>query len=166
MHKIFEDLNPAKEYELLDLFNAAIRAAKTAYAPYSKFKVGASLKAEKEDNDNARSTVIFNGGNIENASYPAGICAERLAVFKAVHAGYSDLKEMAVYCEGSPCGICRQVLQEFNPEGDMLIYLLDPRDFKTELIELSEEFTSKIKVFTLKELFPEPFVADNLSSDS
>lgn len=84
---------------------------KNAYAPYSKFKVGAALLCADG--------TVFTGCNIENASYGAANCAERTAVFKAVSEGYRDFSAIAIVSssgeETFPCGICRQVLAEFAP---------------------------------------------------
>ncbi len=88
-----------------------------AYAPYSKFQVGAALLATNGE--------VFTGSNVENASYGLTICAERTAVFKAVSAGVQTFTAIAISVpgSGSPCGACRQVLNEFNP--DLQVYLAD-----------------------------------------
>jgi cytidine deaminase len=89
-----------------------IRLAETvrqhAYEPYSHYPVGAALLTKGGE--------IFTGVNVENASYPLSICAERVAVFKAVTQGERDLEAIAVVTDngGSPCGACRQVLSEFG----------------------------------------------------
>jgi cytidine deaminase len=91
-----------------ELVQAAIKAQQTAYAPYSKYFVGAALRT--------KSGKTFLGANIENAAYPTSICAERVAVFKAVTEGERDFESIAVVTRdgGSPCGSCRQVLAEFG----------------------------------------------------
>jgi cytidine deaminase len=88
---------------------AQARAAQQrAYAPYSKFKVGAAVEMDGQ---------IFQGTNVENASYPLGVCAERNAIACAIVAGARELTEVAVCTDASPpsspCGACRQVLFEF-----------------------------------------------------
>lgn len=94
-----------------ELLETARKAMKNAYAPYSKFKVGAALLCADG--------TVFTGCNIENASYGAANCAERTAVFKAVSEGYRDFSAIAIVSssgeETFPCGICRQVLAEFAP---------------------------------------------------
>lgn len=92
-----------------ELMEKARGARAFAYAPYSNFAVGAALQA-----GDGR---VFLGCNIENASYSAGICAERVALYKAVSQGCRDFQAIAIYGETgfiSPCGECRQVLQEFS----------------------------------------------------
>ena len=106
----------------IELAKLASSARLLAYAPYSKFKVGAALLAEDGK--------TYTGCNVENASYGMSICAERVAVVKAVSEGQQSLKAIAlsVSGSGSPCGACRQVLYEFNPS--MLVYLADETGHK------------------------------------
>ncbi len=109
--------------QIEQLIGAALTARATAYAPYSHYTVGAALLA--------RDGTVYCGGNIENASYGATNCAERTAFFKAVSEGRRDFQAIAVAggMEGQaaaeyayPCGICRQVMQEFGGE-DFRIYV-------------------------------------------
>jgi len=97
------------------LVETAVQARQWAYAPYSKYTVGAALLTA--------SGKIYEGVNIENAAYPVTICAERVAVFKAVSEGERDFKAIVVATEngGSPCGSCRQVLAEFGVETVVLL---------------------------------------------
>ena len=98
----------------VELYDIAAQVMENAYAPYSNFKVGAALLTEDGE--------IFTGVNVENASYGATVCAERSAVSNAVTAGKQNFEAMAIASsEGEPwpCGICRQVLLEFN--GDMKV---------------------------------------------
>lgn len=90
------------------LIEAAIEARRWAYAPYSHYAVGAALLTE--------SGKVYEGVNIENAAYPTTICAERVAVFKAVSEGERAFTAIAVATSngGTPCGSCRQVLAEFG----------------------------------------------------
>jgi len=94
---------------LQPLIHAAKVASARAYIPYSHYPVGALLRATDG--------TLFTGCNIENASFPATICAERTALVKAVSEGYRTFDLIIVYTEngGSPCGICRQMLYEFAP---------------------------------------------------
>jgi cytidine deaminase len=96
-------------------------AAKTAYVPYSDFPVGAAVLAP--------SGAIYTGCNIENASYGLTVCAERTAIFAAASAGEREVTAVAVSApKGSlttPCGACRQVLNEFRPRGGDMDIILD-----------------------------------------
>ena len=112
----------------------AIAAMNNAYAPYSEFKVGAAILT----NDGR----VFCGCNIENAAYPAGICAERTAIASAVSSGAKEFKKIAIvggkkgkitdYCP--PCGICRQVLNEFCSE-DFEILLFNGTEVESHLLK-------------------------------
>jgi len=97
---------------LLELANEARRRA---YAPYSNYQVGAALRTS--------SGRIYTGCNVENAAYPTSMCAERVAVFKAVSEGDRKFEVIAVVTPngGSPCGGCRQVLAEFGLDTVVLI---------------------------------------------
>lgn len=103
------------------LIEEARRAQKLAYAPYSHFQVGAALLAS--------SGKIYTGCNIENASYPLSICAERVAIFKAVSEGETQFLALAVVADSqslsAPCGACRQVIMEFAPELPVVLSNLE-----------------------------------------
>lgn len=120
------------------LIQLAFEAVKNAYAPYSKFRVGAALVT--------RDGKVYTGVNIENASYGAACCAERTAVFKAVSEGNKDFEAIAIASDGGeyvyPCGICRQVLSEFGDEKLKIICTMSETDYK---------------VHTLGDLLPEAF---------
>lgn len=100
-----------------ELVALAKEAMQNAYVPYSKFKVGAALLS--------KDGRVFKGCNIENASYGATNCAERTAVFKAVSEGVREFEKIAIVASSgdyvSPCGICRQVLFEFMPDGKVIL---------------------------------------------
>jgi cytidine deaminase len=100
------------------LIRAAANAANHAYIPYSHYPVGAALRASDG--------TIFSGCNVENASYPVTICAERVALVKAVSEGRRSFDAIAVVTlnGGSPCGMCRQMLYEFSP--DLRVILAKP----------------------------------------
>ncbi len=97
------------------LIESAVEARGWAYAPYSKYRVGAALLTS--------SGKIYDGVNIENAVYPLGLCAERVAIFKAVSEGERDLEAIVIATEnaGMPCGSCRQVMAEFGLSMRVLI---------------------------------------------
>lgn len=124
-----------------ELVQRAVAAMDWAYAPYSKFPVGAALLAA--------SGRIYDGVNVENAAYPAGVCAERTAVFKAVSEGEREFVAVAVATRGAgaPCGVCRQVLAEF---GYNMAVILADKDGSVRLIT------------TLAALLPEAFLPQHL----
>ncbi|MCE7906387.1 MAG: cytidine deaminase [Anaerolineae bacterium CFX3] len=97
------------------LIDLADKARELAYVPYSKYPVGAALRT--------KSGKIYTGVNIENAAYPSGVCAERVAIFKAVSEGEREFDVIAVVTDngGSPCGGCRQVMAEFGLETAVLL---------------------------------------------
>jgi len=99
-----------------DLLNRAKEAGMRAYAPYSHFPVGAALECSDG--------VVFTGCNVENSALGCTICAERVAVGKAVSEGHREFKRLAIYAEGEnycmPCGACRQVLSEFSKDMEIL----------------------------------------------
>jgi|SRR5579871_54989 len=119
------------------LLASALAARENAHAPFSKFKVGAAL-----EDDTGR---IHTGCNVENATYGLTICAERVAVFKAISEGARRFRRLAVAADTDlltpPCGACRQILWEFC--GDLEIALVNAR--------------GKIETYRLSELFPKPF---------
>ena len=126
-----------------DLTAAAREAREKAYAPYSGFAVGAALRA--------KSGRVFTGCNVENASYGLAICAERVAIFKAVAAGEREFDGLAVVSAtlAPPCGACRQVLAEFG---------LDTKVIVAGLGDIHE-------VHTLRDLLPTAFTPNSLGSD-
>lgn len=131
-------LNKTQQNELID---AAKKAQVSAYAPYSKYLVGAALLTN--------SGKIFLGANVENAAYPDSICAERVAVFKAVTEGERSFQAIAVVTRdgGMPCGSCRQVLAEFAPQAQVFI---------------ANEKGELIREGTVSDLLPGAFSPSNL----
>ena len=115
----------------------ALEARERAHAPYSRFRVGAALKT--------RTGEIVTGCNIENASYGLTMCAERVAVFKAVSEGLEDFDAVAVVAGSKrltpPCGPCRQILWEYC--GDILVHMVDTK--------------GRSRTMRLSELLPMPF---------
>lgn len=101
--------------EDIELLEKAVKAAGSAYAPYSQFRVGAAVRL-----DNGQ---VLCGNNQENASFPAGICAERSVVFYA-HANFPANRILAIAITASPCGICRQVLLDSEKRGGIPIRVL------------------------------------------
>ncbi len=124
-----------------ELINSAKEARKNAYCPYSHYQVGAAVKTKNKK--------VYRGVNVENASYGMTICAERSAVFNAVTNGDKNIESIAIVTKdgGAPCGGCRQVLNEFNPDMTVIV---------------SNEDATLIKVYTLKELLPHAFGPANL----
>lgn len=131
-----------------ELLKLAVQARQNAYTPYSHFQVGAALVAD--------SGKVYLGCNIENAAYGPSNCAERTAIFKAVSEGERRFTRIAVVGalengdalaeQCFPCGVCRQVLNEFCPP-DCQVVLADK---------------GKVVVYTLGELLPHSFGPDNL----
>ena len=119
------------------LIAAALAARENAFAPYSKFRVGAAI----EDTDGR----IHTGCNVENATYGLTVCAERVAVFKAISEGVRKFRRVVIAADtdrlAPPCGACRQILWEFC--GDVEIVLVNPR--------------GTTETHRLKDLFPKPF---------
>ncbi len=97
------------------LVTAALQARQHAYAPYSHYRVGAAVLTA--------TGRIYTGVNVENAAYPSGMCAERVAVFKAVSEGERAFRAVAVVTPngGTPCGACRQVLREFGEDWEVIV---------------------------------------------
>ena len=122
---------------LQNLIDAAKTVRENAYAPYSNFKVGAALLSKTEK--------IFTGCNIENVSYGLTVCAERNAVANAVASGESEFQAIAIVADTekltTPCGACRQVLAEFNPNMKVILGNLK----------------GDVEETVLSDLFPEPF---------
>jgi cytidine deaminase len=115
--------------EFIDLAEAA---KENAYAPYSHFPVGAALECVDG--------TIFTGCNIENAALGSTICAERVAIFKAVSEGHQQFRRLAIASDGenycTPCGACLQVLAEFSPDMEVLSTRADGRYVSHNLSKL------------------------------
>ena len=126
-----------------ELCAAAQAMLPMAYAPYSHFPVGTALECEDG--------TVYTGCNIENAAYGPSNCAERTAVFKAVSEGHRRFRRIAVAADTDqfcpPCGVCRQVLQEFAPELEVLLV----------------NRKGEIRSLTLPELLPYSFGSANLT---
>ena len=124
------------------LIEAAKQARENAHAPYSNFRVGAALRST--------SGRIFGGCNVENATYGLTICAERVAIFKAISEGERGFSAIAVVTDTDvptpPCGACRQLIWEFC--GDIPVSMAN--------------LSGKIEVIQMKELFPRAFDDSNL----
>ncbi|MCD6268165.1 MAG: cytidine deaminase [Thermotogaceae bacterium] len=119
-----------------ELIERARKARENAYAPYSKFKVGAAILTEDGE--------VYTGVNVENASFGLTVCAERVALFKAVSDGKRSFKAIAVVADTEepvpPCGACRQVLSEF---GDMKVIMANLK--------------GDVKIARLGDLLPDSF---------
>ena len=124
-----------------DLIKAAQSVYDNAYAPYSHYRVAAAVLADDG--------TVYTGCNVENAVYPLTICAERVAIFRAISDGAHKIVALAVVTAngGSPCGACRQVMREFGTD-EMPIYVAD--------------VTGAYRTHTLGELLPESFSSDDL----
>jgi cytidine deaminase len=119
------------------LIEAALAVRGNAFAPYSKFQVGAAIEDE--------AGRIHTGCNVENATYGLTLCAERVAVFKAISEGVRKFRRVAVAADTDnltpPCGACRQILWEFCGDVEIVLVNLD----------------GKTETYRLKDLFPKPF---------
>jgi cytidine deaminase len=115
------------------LMDAAMRVAGNAYAPYSNFPVGAAVLTGED--------TIVTGCNVENASYPLTSCAERIAIGAAVAGGARTIQAVAVYAPRletvTPCGACRQIINEFKPADDEL-WMIFHTNAGPELVPFSE----------------------------
>ena len=131
-------LTQHEKQSLIDLANAA-RAR--AYVPYSHYPVGSALRT--------KTGKIYTGANIENAAYPQTMCAERVAIFKAVSEGEKEFEVITVVTNngGSPCGGCRQVMAEFGLDTIVL---------------MADGDGNLVKETTVKELLPEAFTPEKL----
>lgn len=132
-------LTKQEKKSLIDLAN---EARTHAYVPYSRYPVGAALRT--------KTGKIFTGINVENAAYPQTMCAERVAIFKAVSEGEKEFEVIAVVTDngGSPCGGCRQVMAEFGLETVVL---------------MADGNGSLVKETTVGELLPEAFTPEKLA---
>lgn len=121
-----------------EMIALAKEAARRAYCPYSKFPVGVAL--------GTKSGMVFTGCNVENASYGLTICAERVAILKAISEGKRDLDQMVIYTPTRtltvPCGACRQVMAEFAP--NLTVTLVNK--------------AGRTRSYSVRELLPERFV--------
>ncbi|AKA70909.1 cytidine deaminase [Clostridium scatologenes] len=123
------------------LISKALEGRKNAYAPYSKFKVGAAVLTEDGK--------VYTGCNIENASYGATNCAERTSIFKAVSEGHTIIKAIAIVGVENeytyPCGICRQVIAEFGSEDIEIILAKNEDQYIVKTLDeiLPGAFTKK-----------------------
>jgi len=130
-----------KKEEKQSLIDLANEARRRAYVPYSNYPVGAALRT--------KSGRLYTGVNVENAAYPQTMCAERIAIFKAVSEGETEFEVIAVVTNngGSPCGGCRQVMAEFGL--DTIVLMADGNGKLT-------------KESTVNELLPEAFTPKHL----
>lgn len=123
-----------------ELISLAKKEIQNSYSPYSQFKVAAALIT--------KNGKVYTGANIENSSYSATVCAERVAFFKAVSNGEREFEAIAIVCEKGgfcyPCGVCRQVMAEFCDENFRIIL----------------ENNNVIKSYMLNELLPHSFELD------
>jgi cytidine deaminase len=127
-----------------DLVAEAIQARRNAYAPYSEFAVGAAAVTP--------AGKVYRGCNVENGVYNLGLCAERVALFKAVSEGDTEFQAVAVATATGavPCGACRQVLREFGGRDGRLRVLVARLD-------------GSYRTYTIEELLPDAFTPDQLS---
>jgi cytidine deaminase len=136
-------MSKSAEPALAELFAAAKAAQANAYAPYSRFHVGAALRCA--------SGAVFSGGNVENAAYPEGVCAETSAISAMARSGERRIVEILVIGDGealcTPCGGCRQRIREFG-DAATLVHVAGPDGLRA--------------TFTLGEILPESFGPEHL----
>lgn len=124
------------------LISAARYARENAHAPYSKFHVGAAVRTHSEK--------IYSGCNVENATYGLTVCAERIAIFKAISEGERSFDAVAVVADTirltPPCGACRQIIWEFCGNAEIVLANLD----------------GTLKEYRMSDLFPAPFDQSSL----
>ena len=122
-----------------ELIKKALTAKDMAYAPYSKFRVGAALLCSNNK--------VYTGCNVENSSFGATCCAERVAVYKALSEGNKEFKEIAIVSDSEgyiyPCGICRQVLSEFNSN---IKIISSRKNGETVELSLNDLFSHQFKL--------------------
>ena len=128
-------------YNYKQLMDIAKEASKMSYSPFSRFSVGASVLA--------KSGKIYSGCNVENSSFGMTICAERCAIFKAVSEGEREILAVAIYSPNSedcnPCGACRQVMYEFQPE-DIELEIVTENNSNLNIRKLSEYLPYGFKI--------------------
>jgi cytidine deaminase len=128
------------EYD--QLIAAAKKARENAHAPFSSFRVGAAVRA--------KSGRVFGGCNVENATYGLTVCAERIAIFKAISEGERGFDAIAVVTDTDaltpPCGACRQLIWEFCADVPVIL----------------SNLRGKTDIIPMRELFPKPFDSSNL----
>jgi cytidine deaminase len=128
------------EYD--QLIAAATKARENAHAPFSSFRVGAAVRA--------KSGRVFGGCNVENATYGLTVCAERIAIFKAISEGERGFDAIAVVTDTDaltpPCGACRQLIWEFCADVPVIL----------------SNLRGKTDIIPMRELFPKPFDSSNL----
>ena len=132
------------EIEIKELIERAMEAQKRAYVPYSHYAVGAALIADDGE--------IYEGCNIENAAFSPTVCAERVAIFKAVSEGAKSIKKIAVVAGehmGYPCGVCRQVIREFGKDAEIIV----------------ARNTEEYGVYHLNDLLPHSFGPESLKGE-
>ena len=120
------------EHDIANLLDQAAAARERAYAPYSHFPVGAAVLTNSGE--------VYTGCNVENASYGATCCAERVALFKAISEGHKEIRAIAVVAAGEevvpPCGICRQVMIELAPQAVVAMANLEGKRETQRVAEL------------------------------
>lgn len=140
--------NQLSENQLRELMQAAHAAYAHAYVPYSRFPVGSAVLVRHPEQNK---TLIIQGCNVENASFGLAICAERVAITKAISEGYRELLAVAVAAQHArpcfPCGSCLQFIREFGAEIDMIF----------------EDAQGQLVRHAIAELLPFAFTADDLA---